>query len=257
MEILVLNLMPNKIETENHLKKSLNKKTKKVNFTFLRTESYQSKNTDLDYLNKNYKVFSEINDKNFDGFICTGAPVETLPFESVVYIKELNQIMQWARENTNSSYYICWGANAALFYFYGIEKIIYQKKFSGVFEHKIIDPNSKAMKGLNGKIKIPVSRFAGVRKEDVEAIKELSLILYSNESGPCLIENKLHNEYYNFNHFEYNSDTLLNEYLRDNRSGMVIDIPKNYFPNDDVNKTPINCWKENGAIFFDNWLNNL
>lgn len=257
MEILVLNLMPNKIETENHLKYSLNKKEKKVNLTFLRTQSYQSKNTDLDYLNQNYKVFSEINEKSFDGFICTGAPVENLPFESVIYIKELNQIMQWARENTQSSYYICWAANAALYYFYGIEKIIYDKKFSGIFEHKIIDPYSKAMKGLSGKIKMPVSRFAGVRKADVEAIEELSLLLYSSESGPCLIENKLHKEFYNFNHFEYDANTLLNEYVRDTNSGMVIDIPKNYFPNDDPNKTPINCWEKNGATFFNNWLNNF
>jgi len=257
MEILVLNLMPNKIETENHLKQSLNKKERKVKLTFLRTESYLSKNTNLEYLNQNYKVFSEINDKTFDGFICTGAPVENLPFESVIYIKELNQIMQWARDNTNSSYYICWGANAALYYFYGIEKIIYEKKFSGVFEHKIIDPNSVAMKGLSGKIKMPVSRFAGVRADDIEATKELSMLLYSSESGPCLIENKLHKEYYNFNHFEYDANTLLNEYVRDTNSGMVIDIPKNYFPDNDINRSPENCWKKDGEIFFNNWLNNF
>ena len=257
MKILILNLMPNKIETERHLKNSLNTGAKKIDFTFLRTASYQSKNSDFDYLKQNYKVFSEIDNEKFDGFICTGAPVETLPFKSVKYINELNKIMKWARENTKSSYYICWGANAALYYFYGIEKIIYKKKFSGIFEHEIVDSNSKAIRGLNGKIKIPVSRFAGVRKTDIDSEKDLNLLLYSQESGPCLIENTAHNEYYNFNHFEYEANTLLNEYVRDKKSNMEIDIPINYFPNDNPKKTPVNCWVENGVVFFNNWLNNF
>ena len=257
MKIAILNLMPNKIETENHLQKSLGQNDYDIEFTFLRTATYQSKNSDPAYLEANYKIIDDVLSENFQGFICTGAPVETLPFESVLYMDELTQIIQWAREKTSSSYYICWGANVALYYFYGIEKILYEKKFSGVYDHKIIDPGANLMDGLSGTIKIPVSRFAGVRKDDIAAEPDLQLLLYSKESGPCLIASKTHNEYYNFNHFEYDADTLSKEYHRDIKSGMEIDIPVNYFPNDDPNNDPIKCWGIHGTIFFNNWLKNM
>jgi len=257
MKIAVLNLMPNKIETENQLKKSLSQNNYNIEYTFIRTESYEPKNSDPGYLESNYKTIRDILSEEFQGFICTGAPVETLPFDSVLYMHELTQIIQWARENTISSYYICWGANAALHYFYGIEKILYEKKFSGVFDHEIINTDSKLMGGFSGKIKIPVSRFAGVKKEDVDAEPDLELLLYSKISGPCLLTSKTYKEYYNFNHFEYDADTLSNEYHRDINNGIKIEIPVNYFPNNDPNNTPINCWEIHGTLFFNNWLKNI
>ena len=257
MKIAVLNLMPNKVETENQLQKSLGKNNYGLEFTFLRTATYQSKNSDPAYLEENYKIIDDVLSEEFHGFICTGAPVETLPFESVLYMDELTKIIQWAREKTISSYYICWGANVALYYFYGIEKILYEKKFLGVYDHEIIDPGANLMDGLSGTIKIPVSRSSGVRKDDIDAEPDLELLLYSEESGPCLIASKTHNEYYNFNHFEYDADTLSKEYHRDRKNGMEIDIPVNYFPNNNPNNDPVKCWDIHGTLFFNNWLQNI
>ena len=257
MKIAVLNLMPNKVETEDQLQKSLGQNNYGLEFTFLRTATYQPKNSDPAYLEANYKIIDDVLSEEFHGFICTGAPVETLPFESVLYMEELTQIIQWARKKTDSSYYICWGANVALYYFYGIEKIVYKKKFSGVFDHEIIDPDANLMDGLSGTIKIPVSRFSGVRRDDIDAEPDLELLLYSEESGPCLIASKTHNEYYNFNHFEYDADTLSKEYHRDIKNGMEIDIPVNYFPNNDPNNDPVKCWDIHGTLFFNNWLQNM
>ena len=257
MKIAVLNLMPNKVETENQLQKSLGQNNYGLEFTFLRTATYQPKNSDPAYLEANYKIIDDVLSEEFHGFICTGAPVETLPFESVLYMEELTQIIQWARKKTDSSYYICWGANVALYYFYGIEKIVYEKKILGVFDHEIIDPDANLMDGLSGTIKIPVSRFSGVRRDDIDAEPDLELLLYSEESGPCLIASKTHNEYYNFNHFEYDADTLSKEYHRDIKNGMEIDIPVNYFPNNDPNNDPVKCWDIHGTLFFNNWLQNM
>ena len=257
MKIAVLNLMPNKVETEDQLQKSLGQNNYGLEFTFLRTATYQPKNSDPAYLEANYKIIDDVLSEEFHGFICTGAPVETLPFESVLYMEELTQIIQWARKKTDSSYYICWGANVALYYFYGIENIVYEKKILGVFDHEIIDPDANLMDGLSGTIKIPVSRFSGVRRDDIDAEPDLELLLYSEESGPCLIASKTHNEYYNFNHFEYDADTLSKEYHRDIKNGMEIDIPVNYFPNNDPNNDPVKCWDINGTLFFNNWLQNM
>ena len=257
MKIAVLNLMPNKVETENHLQKSLGKNDYDIEYTFLRTATYQSKISAHGYLEANYKIIDDIISEEFHGFICTGSPVETLPFESVLYMDELIQIMQWARNKTYSSYYICWGANVALYYFYGIEKILHEKKFSGIYDHDIIAPGTNLMNRLNGIIKIPVSRFAGVRRADIDAEPDLELLLHSEESGPCLITSKAHNEYYNFNHFEYDADTLSKEYHRDIKNGIEIDMPVNYFPNNNPQNEPVKCWDIHGTLFFNNWLQNM
>ena len=257
MRIVVLNLMPNKIETENQLKKSLGNNDYDLEFTFLRTATYHSKNSDPVYLDENYKIIDDIISEHFEGFICTGAPVETLPFESVLYMDELTQIIRWARNNTISSYYICWGANVALYYFYGIEKVLYEKKFSGIYDHEILIPDANLMDGLSGIVKMPVSRFAGVKKEDIDAVEDLELLLYSRQSGPCLIASKTYSEYFNFNHFEYDAETLSNEYHRDIKNGMEIGLPLNYFPNDNPDQTPIKCWANNSTLFFNNWLKSM
>ena len=257
LKIAILNLMPNKIETEKQLSKALGYNNYKLEFTFLRTGSYIPKNTDLQYLKSKYKLIDEIISNKYHGFICTGAPVERLPFDSVDYIDETKKIMNWARTNTLSSYYICWGANLALNHFYGIEKIVFNKKLSGIYEHEIVNHEANLMNGLNRKVKLPVSRFSGVKKSDIESINDLELLLYSKVAGSGLIANLSYNEYYNFNHFEYDATTLAVEYKRDLSNGMKIDIPVNYFPNNNPNFLPINCWRTDGTIFFNNWLKSI
>ena len=256
MKILVLNLMPNKIETENQITNVLKNKNFELEFTFLRTASYKSKNTDFSYLEKNYKVFDEISNLKFDGFICTGAPVEKMRFNKVIYWDELKTIFKWVRKNSIPSYYICWGAQAALKIFYEIEKFTLNQKLSGIFDQIIMKEN-KILKNLKKPIFIPVSRFTGTKMQKVLKKKDLEILLYSKKTGPCLIANKKFNEYYNFNHFEYSTGTLNDEYSRDKKNNFNINIPENYYPKNNPKNKPINCWSENAIIFYNNWLNEI
>ncbi len=225
-----------------------------IDFTFIRTATYTPKNTDIKYLNKYYFIFDDIKNKNFDGFICTGAPLEKIPFESVKYWAELTKIFNWSRENIFSSYFICWGAQAALYHHYGIKKYLLEKKISGVFNQKIVTKSERITKQFSSKILVPVSRYATTKLSDINKTKELTIILNSNVSGPCLVANKNKNEYYNFNHFEYDFDTLKKEYLRDLKSDSKTPIPLNYFPKNNPKNKPIDCWSKNSTIFFKNWL---
>ena len=254
INIAVLNLMPNKVETERHLKSKICSLDKNLEFTFIKTATYVSKNTDSKYLNNHYKEHNEIKNQKFDAFVCTGAPLEKIPFESVIYWKELKEIFNWAREKIFSSYFICWGAQAALYHHYGIDKHLMKKKISGVFfqkKHTQIDPLTKK---LPKNIPVPVSRYASIKESDLLKFKELELIFGSKDSGPCLVVNKKNNEYYNFNHFEYDYNTLKNEYLRDLKVDSDTPIPTNYFPNNDLENDPIDCWMDNSKLFFNNWV---
>ena len=254
LKIAVLNLMPNKIETEQQLKKKISGLNKNPDFTFIKTATYTSKNTDLNYLNKFYYELNDIKNVNFDAFICTGAPLEKIPFESVIYWNELTEIFDWSRKNIFSSYFICWGAQAALYHYYGIKKYLMKKKLSGIFNQKKM-LNDSLIKQFPLEILVPVSRYATTKISDIKKNTDLTLILNSNISGPCLIANKNNNEYYNFNHFEYDFDTLKNEYLRDLKLDHRTPLPSNYFPDNNPQKKPIDCWSENSTIFFNNWLN--
>ena len=255
INIAVLNLMPNKIETERHLKSKICSLDKKLKFTFIKTATYVSKNTDSKYLNNHYKELNDIKNQKFDAFVCTGAPLEKLPFESVIYWKELKEIFNWARKKTFSSYFICWGAQAALYHHYGIDKYLMRKKVSGVFFQKKHSKIDTLTEKLPKNIPVPVSRYASIKESDLLKFKELELIFGSKDSGPCLVVNKRNNEYYNFNHFEYAYDTLRNEYLRDLKVDSKTQIPINYFPNNDPKNDPIDCWMDNSKLFFNNWVN--
>lgn len=247
--------MPNKIETERHLKSKICSLDKKLEFTFIKTATYVSKNTDTKYLNNHYKELNEIKNQKFDAFVCTGAPLEKIPFESVIYWKELKEIFNWARKKTFSSYFICWGAQAALYHHYGIDKYLMRKKVSGVFFQKKHSKIDTLTEKLPKNIPVPVSRYASIKESDLLKFKELELIFGSKDSGPCLVVNKKNNEYYNFNHFEYGYDTLRNEYLRDLKVDSKTQIPTNYFPNNDPENDPIDCWMDNSKLFFNNWVN--
>tara|TARA_B100001559_G_scaffold243102_1_gene206136 strand:- start:4 stop:804 length:801 start_codon:yes stop_codon:yes gene_type:complete len=254
IKIAVLNLMPNKVETERHLKNKICSLDKNLEFTFIKTATYVSKNTDPKYLNNYYKELDDIKDKDFDAFICTGAPLEKIPFESVIYWRELTKIFDWAREKIFSSYFICWGAQAALYHHYGIDKYLMKEKISGVFFQKKHTQTDPLTEKLPKNIPVPISRYASINESDLLKFKELELILGSKDSGPCLVVNKKDNEYYNFNHFEYDCDTLKNEYLRDLKVDSKTQIPTNYFPNNDPENDPIDCWMDNSKLFFNNWI---
>ena len=252
--VLLLNLMPNKIETENHFKNIFSKLSHSVKISFMRMESYESKNIPKSYLLENYKTLKEISFDDYDRFICTGSPVETLPFEKVDYWEELIEVFDRIKVHNIKSYYICWGAQAVLYYRYGIDKVKLKDKKFGLYEYNCNRNSLHNFYFLNKKIKIPVSRYTESIDTQIINNSDLSIVLSHKNKGICMLENKSLSEIYNFNHFEYDTLTLKNEYIRDINKKISIDIPKNYFPNDDVGQDPINSWTENAILFFDKWF---
>ena len=254
LKILILNLMPNKIETENQFKKLFGKIDSQIELTFLRTATYESKNTPKSYLLNHYKTLSEVSLDQFDGFICTGSPVETLPFEAVEYWDELMEIFEAINKNGILSYYICWGAQAVLNYRYGIQKVLLPEKQFGVYIHKVSQKEISNYIGFSDEIPLPVSRYTGTIRKDIEANPNLEILLDSHNAGVSLVSNNSMNEFYNFNHFEYDTDTLKKEYIRDLNNGLYPNLPENYFPNNDTKNEPVNIWAENAITFFNYWL---
>ena len=252
--VLLLNWMPNKIETENHFKNIFSKLSHSVKISFMRTESYESKNIPKSYLLKNYKTLKDISFDDYDRFICTGSPVETLPFEKVDYWEELIEVFDRIKVHNIKSYYICWGAQAVLYHRYGIDKVELKYKKFGLYEYNFNRNSLHNFYCLKEKIKIPVSRYTESIDAQIINNSDLSIVLSHKKEGICMLENKSLNEIYNFNHFEYDTLTLKNEYIRDINKKISIDIPKNYFPNDDVGQDPINSWTENAILFFDKWF---
>ena len=252
--VLLLNLMPNKIETENHFKNIFSKLSHNVKISFMRMESYESKNIPKSYLLENYKTLKDISFDDYDRFICTGSPVETLPFEKVDYWKELIKVFDRIKVHNIKSYYICWGAQAVLYYRYGIDKVKLKDKKFGLYEYNFNGDSLHNFYFLKEKIKIPVSRYTESIDAQIVNNSDLSIVLSHKKEGICMLENKSLSEIYNFNHFEYDTLTLKNEYIRDVNKKISIDIPKNYFPNDDVGQDPINSWTENAILFFDKWF---
>ena len=252
--VLLLNLMPNKIETENHFKNIFSKLSHNVKISFMRMESYESKNIPKSYLLENYKTLKDISFDDYDRFICTGSPVETLPFEKVDYWEELIEVFDRIKVHNIKSYYICWGAQAVLYYRYGIDKVKLKDKKFGLYEYNFNRNNLHNFYFLKEKIKIPVSRYTESIDAQIVNNSDLSIVLSHKKEGICMLENKSLSEIYNFNHFEYDTLTLKNEYIRDINKKISIDIPKNYFPNDDFGQDPINSWTENAILFFDKWF---
>lgn len=254
IKILILNLMPNKIDTENQFNRLFEELDYQIDITFLRLESYISKNTPLDYLKTNYGILSDISPTDYDGFICTGSPVETLPFEQVEYWDELTQIFDEIYKAGLPSNFICWGAQAVLYHRYEIKKYLLDKKMFGVFKHTFFNHELIGNIAFPSEVSIPVSRYTGLKKRDVLSVPELKIILDSDEAGVCLVSNTIHNEFYNFNHFEYDTITLSNEYSRDMDKGLNPNIPKYYFPDDNSDMAPSNTWNENALTFFNYWF---
>ncbi|MGG7212415.1 homoserine O-acetyltransferase MetA [Clostridium nigeriense] len=255
LKIAILNLMPIKIQAENQLLRYLSNTPIQVEIKLLQTKTHTSQNTPIEHLEKFYNYFDEVKDQKFDGLIITGAPVETMEFEEVDYWNELKEIMEWSKKNVFSTLHICWGAQAALYYHYNIRKKTLEKKIFGVFPHKINKYNESLTRGLDDIFYAPHSRHTTTLKEDIEKIKELDILAESEEAGAFIIATEDKRQVFITGHLEYDRDTLKNEYLRDLNKGVEIDIPKNYFPNNNINEIPLVKWRGSANIVFGNWLN--
>lgn len=255
LKIALLNLMPVKITTETQLSRLLGNTPLQVELELVQVGSHVSKNTSQEHMLAFYKTFDEIKDGYFDGLIITGAPVELLDFEEVEYWGELCEIMEWSKTHVHSTFHICWGAQAGLYYHYGIPKHSLDKKLFGVFKHRVTHKNPILLRGFDDVFWVPHSRHTTVRREDILAVKGLKILAESEEAGVHAVSDKGGRRIFIMGHSEYDRDTLLNEYLRDKEKGLDIDLPKNYFPDDDDTKTPEMTWRSHANLIYSNWLN--
>ena len=255
LKIALLNLMPTKIVTETQFARLLGNSPLQVEMELVHTQTHVSKNTSQEHLFSFYKTFDDIKDQTFDGMIITGAPVEHLEFEDVEYWDELCEIMEWSKTHVTSTLHICWGAQAALYYHYGIKKVQLQKKLFGIYPHKADYKQSILLRGFDDVFYAPQSRHTTVLRKDVEAVKELRILASGEESGVYAVSTEKGRQIFITGHSEYDADTLRKEYLRDKAAGLPIDIPKNYFPNDDETKAPLSTWRSHANLLFSNWLN--
>lgn len=255
LNIAILNLMPEKEKTETQLLRLLGNSPLQINVTLLRTSSHQSRNTRAEHLENFYRTFDEIKNQKLDGMIITGAPIEHLEFEDVNYWNELKEIMDYSIDHTTSTLHICWGAQAALYHHYGISKYPLREKMFGVFPHRILINNTRLLRGFDDIYYVPHSRYTAVSRESIEKHPDLDLFTHSEESGVCLVASKDRKQVFLTGHPEYEPTTLKDEYERDLQKGINIQIPKNYFPNDDPTQYPINTWRSHANLLFVNWLN--
>ena len=255
LRIVMLNLMPQKIVTETQIARLIGNTPLQVELELLQTATHKSKHTSAEHMLAFYKVFDDIKDQNFDGMIITGAPVEQMPFEEVEYWDELCEIMEWSKTHVTSTLHICWGAQAGLYYHYGIQKQPLDKKLFGVFEHTLDYKRSILFRGFDDTFLVPHSRHTTVLREDVERVEELRVLSSSKEAGVFVVATDRGRQIFVTGHSEYDADTLKREYLRDKAAGLPIDVPYNYFPNDDDTKEPLVRWRSCANLFYSNWLN--
>ena len=255
LEIVLLNLMPTKIATETQLTRLLGNTPLQVRLELMHTTSHVSKNTSQDHLLNFYKSFDELKDRKFDGMVITGAPVEHLAFEDVDYWPELCQIMEWSKTNVHSTFHICWGAQAALYYHYGVPKYPLDQKLFGVYPHTADYKRSILLRGFDDIFYVPHSRHTTVKREDIEAVPGLRIIASSEQAGVYAAMTKNGKQIFVTGHSEYDPETLRNEYNRDKGLGLPIAVPENYFPNDDPTQPPLVRWRGHGNLLYSNWLN--
>ncbi|MBT3558962.1 MAG: homoserine O-succinyltransferase [Rhodospirillales bacterium] len=255
LRIALLNLMPQKIKTETQIARVLASSPLQIEMTLIAPTDYVPKNTSREHMIDFYKPFDDIRDQKYDGLIVTGAPIEKMPFEDVDYWVELQQIFDWSLINVHSLFTLCWGAQAALQHFYGIPKYMLPEKRFGVFNHRVKDHTSLLTRGMNDEMPIPVSRYTENHREDLDAYPHLEVIAESDEAGLCLIHDTKLRHVHMFNHLEYDSHTLGDEYKRDLEKGDAIQMPLHYYPDDNPDAQPVNTWRANAHLLFGNWLN--
>lgn len=255
MRVAILNLMPTKIATETQILRLLSNSALQVEITLLHTATYESKNTDADHLLNHYVTFEEIEKEKFDGLIITGAPVEQMPFEEVEYWDELTRILDWAETNVESNFYICWGAQAALYHRYGVPKYDLPHKMFGVYEHRVLSSTESLLRGFDDIFLAPHSRHTEIRRADVEKVDDLNILAESDEAGIYILGTKDGRHIFVTGHSEYDPLTLKGEYDRDVNKGLPINVPQNYYPKDDPSKTPHVRWRGHANLLYANWLN--
>jgi homoserine O-succinyltransferase len=247
--------MPTKIDTETQLLRLLGNTSLQVETELIKMQSHVSKNTSAEHLTAFYKTFPEIRERNFDGMIITGAPVEQLPFEEVEYWDELCGIIEWSKDHVHSTFHICWGAQAALYYHFGIPKYPLKEKLFGVYPHTITHKRSILFRGFDDVFLVPHSRHTTVRREDIAAVDELKILAESEQAGVYAASTNGGTQIFITGHSEYDTETLEKEYLRDKNAGLPIHVPENYYPDDDDTKRPLNTWRSSANLIYSNWLN--
>ena len=255
LNVLILNLMPTKIVTETQILRKLSNTPLQIQVELLQTSSYRSRNTDSEHLASFYTTFDQVKDRKFDGMIITGAPVENLDFDQVEYWEELCQIMAWTPTHVHSTLHICWGAQAGLYFHYGVEKRSLPEKLFGVFDHRVLKPSSPLFRGFDDVFQAPHSRYTEVWESDIRRTPGLELLSVSGDAGVFAVKSLDSRQFFITGHPEYDPDTLANEYFRDVNKGLKIDVPAHYFPNDDPYQPPVVRWRSAAQLFYNNWLN--
>ena len=258
LRIGLLNLMPKKIQTENQFARLIGATPLQIEFSLIRMSEHQTKNTAAEHMETFYRPFSEVaeTDEKFDGLIITGAPIEHLPFEDVTYWDELCQIFDWTQTHVQSTLGVCWGGRAMINHCQGVKKHLLEAKAFGAVRHRVLDAASPYLRGFSDDIVVPVSRWTELKREEI-LDAGLKILIDSDETGPCLVEDAAHRALYVFNHFEYDSGTLKEEYDRDVGAGKPINVPANYYPGDDPSKAPQNRWRSHAHLLYGNWINQI
>ena len=257
LRIGLLNLMPKKIQTENQFARLIGATPLQIDLSLIRMSEHLTKNTAAEHMEAFYRPFQEVKDEKFDGLIITGAPIEHLPFEEVTYWDELREVMDWTQTNVQSTFGVCWGGMAMAWHFHKVPKHMLDAKAFGCFRHQNLTPASPYLRGFSDEFVMPVSRWTELRQTDIDAAPGLTTLLTSPASGPCLIDDPAHRALYVVNHLEYDSDTLKQEYDRDVASGTPINVPANYYPDDDPSKKPLNRWRSHAHLLYGNWVNEI
>ncbi|MBO9455521.1 homoserine O-succinyltransferase [Paracoccus sp. R12_1] len=259
LRIGLLNLMPKKIQTENQFARLIGATPLQIDFQLIRMSQHESRNTAADHMESFYRPFAEVeaSGEKFDGLVITGAPIEHLPFDQVTYWDELTRVFEWTQSHVHSTFGVCWGGMAMASHFHGLPKHMLDHKAFGCFRHQNLAPASPYLRGFSDDVLVPVSRWTEVRQSDVDSCPGLTTLLASDEVGPCLLEDTGHRALYVFNHFEYDSTTLKDEYDRDVAVGKTINVPRNYYPGDDPAAVPTNRWRSHAHLLYGNWINEI
>ena len=259
LKIGLLNLMPKKIQTENQFARLIGATPLQIELSLIRMTEHETKNTAAEHMESFYRPFAEVAETGdkFDGLVITGAPIEHLAFDEVTYWQELQQVMDWTQDHVHSTFGVCWGGMAMIYHFHGVQKHILDHKAFGCIRHHNCAPSSPYLRGFSDDMVMPVSRWTEMKRDEIEAAGGLDILIDSAETGPCLVEDKAHRALYIFNHLEYDSGTLKEEYDRDVAAGKPINVPANYYPGDDPSKPPQNRWRSHAHLLYGNWINQI
>ena len=257
LRIGLLNLMPKKIQTETQFARLIGATPLQIEFSLIRMSEHETKNTAAEHMAEFYRPFQDVKDERFDGLIITGAPIEHLPYQDVTYWDELTEVFEWTQTHVHQTFGVCWGGMAMLWHFHRINKHMLDAKAFGCFRHRILAPASPYLRGFSDDLLIPVSRWTGMRQSEIDAVPALQTLIASDQVGPCLVSDPAHRALMVFNHFEYDSTTLKEEYDRDIEAGKPINVPQNYYPDDDPERVPLNRWRSHAHLLYGNWINEI